>query len=67
MVREVFTQVAHENRCALWDARKAMGGPGSILSWAELEPALAGGDGVHLTRQGYRVIAQGLFADLMEA
>lgn len=45
--------------CAFWDARAAMGGPGSIRAWRR--QGLAQADFVHLTRPGYERIA-----DLLE-
>lgn len=41
--------------CAFWDARSAMGGPGSIRAWRR--QSLAQGDYVHLTRGGYERMA----------
>ena len=48
--------------CAFWDARQAMGGPGSVAIWAQ--QGWAGKDRVHLTRSGYRALAEALLAAL---
>lgn len=51
--------------CAFWDARTAMGGPGSIRTWRR--QALAQGDYVHLTRGGYERMADLLNEALLAA
>lgn len=51
--------------CAFFDARAAMGGPGSIRVWKR--QALAQADGVHLTRGGYERIAELLYAAMIGA
>jgi hypothetical protein len=48
--------------CAFWDAREAMGGPGSMARW--LNRKLAWGDLFHLTDQGLTIIGHTL-ADAM--
>jgi len=60
MVSATLRQVAAERGCAFWSPRAAMGGPRSILRWQKLEPPLATSDGVHLTRQGYEMLATSL-------
>ena len=45
------------------DAKTAMGGAGSIDRWARLGFAQA--DRVHLTRAGYGMVAEALYAQLM--
>jgi lysophospholipase L1-like esterase len=52
-----------ENRCAFWDARERMGGPGAIRDW--VYAGLAQGDYVHFTTSGYRRMAEALFEDTM--
>jgi lysophospholipase L1-like esterase len=52
-----------ENRCAFWDARKRMGGPGAMRDW--VYAGLAQGDYVHFTTAGYRKMAEALFEDTM--
>lgn len=49
--------------CAFWDARTAMGGPGSIRVWRR--QGLAQADHVHLTRGGYERIGDLLFEALL--
>lgn len=65
----VATQRAAARRhgCAVWDQSKAMGGEGSVRYWAALEPPLAQSDGVHLTMDGYHLLGEGFFADLMRS
>ena len=64
---EAQRRVAARLGCATWDQQHAMGGPGSFGIWAALKPSLGAPDGVHLTRAGYRALAEMLFADLMLA
>lgn len=54
--------IAREHGCALWDARAAMGGAGSMRTWRLHQPRLAHPDHVHLTPRGYLELA-GAFAD----
>jgi lysophospholipase L1-like esterase len=64
-VVDVQRAQAAAHGCAFFDARAAMGGPGSIRTWKR--QALAQRDGVHLTRGGYERIAELMFAALMQA
>ena len=50
--------------CAVWDWQRAMGGTGSIYSWARATPALAAPDLIHLTLAGYRRTAAALAQSL---
>ncbi len=50
--------------CAFFDARTAMGGPGSIRAWRRA--GMAQGDFVHLTREGYERLGDLLAAALLE-
>jgi len=43
--------------CAFFDARAAMGGPGSMARWMRDRPGLTLRDGVHLSPRGYDEIA----------
>jgi len=52
------------NRCAYWDTRARMGGPGSMRDW--VYAGLAQADYVHFTVPGYRRLADVLYGDLME-
>lgn len=54
-------------RCALWDARTAMGGPGSLSAWQRESPPRAAGDGVHLTTRGYLALGEALARDVLES
>jgi lysophospholipase L1-like esterase len=51
--------------CAFWDTLAAMGGPGSILTWAVARPPLAARDRVHLTRTGYERLADALADEVL--
>jgi hypothetical protein len=59
-------QTAEEVGCAFWDARAAMGGPGSFGAWLGHKPALAWADLYHLTGKGLHLVGNTL-ADAMEA
>ena len=50
---------------AFWDFFRAMGAAGSIQRWASRSQPLAQPDRVHLTREGYRLEAEMLYAELM--
>jgi lysophospholipase L1-like esterase len=54
---ETGREVARSEATLFFDARAAMGGPGSVDAWATARPALAEPDHVHLTRLGYRRLA----------
>jgi lysophospholipase L1-like esterase len=64
-VIDVQRAQAAAHGCAFFDARAAMGGPGSIRTWKR--QALAQKDGVHLTRGGYERIAELLHAAVLDA
>lgn len=57
--------VAEQHGCALWSARKAMGGPGSMQTWREHQPRLAHPDHVHLTPRGYTALADAFVDDVL--
>lgn len=59
---QVQRHIAQDFGCAFWDARAAMGGPGSMGDWVEL--GLAQGDRVHLTREGYEKLGSAIATDL---
>ena len=52
---------------AFWNQFAAMGGAGSVHRWANLTPKLAQKDRVHLTLSGYELIADSLYAELIQA
>jgi lysophospholipase L1-like esterase len=60
-------EAATQQQCAIWDQRLAQGGPTALYTWANMRPQLAARDGVHLTLNGYRALARGLFDDLSAA
>lgn len=53
-VYQIQRELSEKYRCALWDARAAMGG--DLRPWQRAK--LARRDGVHLSRHGYRRIAE---------
>ena len=64
---EVQRRVAEAAGCGFFDQMGAMGGEGSIVSWAaEAEPRAAH-DRVHLMRSGYAQVATAFATDLMHA
>lgn len=45
-------EVALDNGAAYWDMHRVMGGNGSMIKWANKEPALGFTDHIHFTRRG---------------
>jgi lysophospholipase L1-like esterase len=60
-------QVAEKYGCGFFDQLEAMGGPGSIASWAEETPPRAQRDRVHLTRAGYVEMGSMVASDIVRA
>jgi hypothetical protein len=52
-----------ENGAAFWDTRARMGGKGSMRQW--VTAGLAQRDYVHFLGQGYRLLGNTLFKDVM--
>jgi lysophospholipase L1-like esterase len=52
--------------CAHWSTYEAMGGRDAIATWADHTPALAARDGIHLTRPGYELLGELLYAALID-
>lgn len=65
-ISDVLATHARTKRCALWDARAAMGGPGSFVAWQRETPQLAASDGVHLKSRGYLALGETLARDVLE-
>ncbi|HVE84419.1 MAG TPA: GDSL-type esterase/lipase family protein [Myxococcales bacterium] len=63
----LLRRVARQRGCAFWSPRAAMGGPGAIDRWLEHDPPLANPDHVHLSPEGYRLLADALANDLLAA
>lgn len=57
--------LADAHGCAFWDARAAMGGPGSVQRWRRAR--LAQRDLVHLTRDGYARLGEAFAGALLRA
>ena len=62
---EAQRQAAFEAGAAFYDLFEAMGGYGSIAKWATGVKPLAQPDRVHLTTEGYRLVADWIFRELM--
>lgn len=60
-------RVAEAAGCGFYDQLEAMGGPGSIATWAKEPHPRAGKDRIHLTRDGYTALATALVGDLVRA
>lgn len=67
VARIVTTQraVALSHRCAFWDTREAMGGPGSLVRW--IARGMVRKDLLHLNELGSRALAQQLDRALQQA
>jgi lysophospholipase L1-like esterase len=63
-VAEIQRSIAVENRCAFWNWRAVMGGPGSVNRW--FLAGLSQNDHVHLTSTGYRLLGSTMFQDMMQ-
>lgn len=64
-VRDAMLRLSMTEGVAVWDALGVMGGEGSMRAWEKA--GLAKRDRVHLTREGYTVLGDLLFAAVMEA
>jgi lysophospholipase L1-like esterase len=62
---EAQRRAAFSAGAAFYDLFNAMGGAGSIARWATFREPLAQSDRVHLTSAGYRLVADWLYAELM--
>jgi len=51
-VDEAICQMVCSEGCAYWSLFESMGGEGSMVRWANAQPALAGKDYTHFTRLG---------------
>ena len=63
MVVEAQRRAAAATGCAFWDLRAKMGGKGSMRQW--VLAGMAGYDHVHFTSNGYRMLGDAVFRDLM--
>ena len=57
-VRDALKNAAFESGCGFWDIYEVMGGPNSMKTWVEADPALAGSDYTHFTPKGAKKIAE---------
>ena len=60
---EAQRQAAAENGCPFWDLRSKMGGKATMPVW--INAGLAQNDHVHFTSEGYRLLGEALYRDLM--
>lgn len=60
-------RVAEAAGCAFYNQLDAMGGEGTVATWADEKPARAQSDRVHLTRDGYAELGSTFASDLMRA
>ena len=60
-------RVAEAAGCAFYDQMAAMGGEGSIATWAAEDPPRAQKDRVHLTKDGYAQVGGSFASDVMRA
>lgn len=60
-------RVAEAAGCAFYDQMQAMGGEGSMATWAAEEPPRAQKDRVHLTKEGYQQLGSTFASDLMRS
>ena len=58
-------KVAAELGCGFFDLVRLMGGPLSMLRWADADPPLGAPDRIHFTRLGYQKVGEQLFSALM--
>ncbi|NBQ47686.1 MAG: hypothetical protein EBU33_04425 [Sphingobacteriia bacterium] len=56
LARDVMFQLMNDRGVGVWDLYGLMGGPRSIIKWAQA--GLASGDRVHFTRKGYVLLGQ---------
>jgi hypothetical protein len=60
-------RVAAAAKCAFYDQLGAMGGPGSMLTWASEPESRASSDHVHMRKNGYVQLGTSFATDLLRA
>ncbi|MEQ1885989.1 MAG: SGNH/GDSL hydrolase family protein [Bryobacteraceae bacterium] len=63
MIAEAQRQAAALEGCAFWDTRAKMGGKGAMHQW--VQAGMAQNDHVHFTAQGYRLLADAVYRDVI--
>jgi lysophospholipase L1-like esterase len=63
MIVEAQRDAALASGCAFWDTRAKMGGKGSMLKW--VAAGMAANDHVHFSGEGYRLLGDAVFRDVM--
>ncbi len=66
-IRDALQKASFEAGAAYWDLFEAMGGPGSMPQWVNVEPALASTDHIHFTPKGAKVVSEWFYEALMKA
>lgn len=61
LIRNIQRRLALQHNCAFFDLLEAMGGQGSIIQWAHLNPPLAAQDYAHFSYYGQKTVATLLF------
>ncbi len=64
---EALRAAADQSGCAFFNTYEAIGGAGTIDTWARANPPLAHKDRVHMTSKGYALIADMIFEATMRA
>jgi lysophospholipase L1-like esterase len=62
---EAQREAALSSGAAFWDLYQMMGGQGSIDQWAKRAEPLAQPDRVHLSKSGYKLVAEAFYHELM--
>ena len=65
IARDVMLRLMNDRHVAIWDMYEIMGGPKSIIKWAQL--GLASKDRVHFTTKGYNLWGQLLFQAFLDS
>ena len=57
--------LAFENNIGFYNLYQSMGGYGTIVSWANAEPALANKDYIHPNHRGAEILGRNLFEAIL--
>jgi len=66
VVVDVQRRMSAQFGCGFWNAEAEMGGPLSIVRWADMDPPLARRDYVHLTSRGYELLGDAFSKALLQ-
>ena len=59
-------QLAYNNKMYFYNLYSSMGGEGSIVNWANMNPSLANKDYIHPNSRGAKVIGDFLYNDILK-